>query len=647
MKYLVDVFPNLAKEWDYSKNGKLSPQNVGIGSHKTVYWICPRCHQSYPMRVANRTAPSKQKSTDKCPVCQGKRIIPGYNSLKALYPEIVNSEWDYLANTVDPDAIAPHANKSYYWVCPNGHHYKSSLNNKTSGNGGNCPYCSHQKLIPEFSLAVINPELAEEWDYEVNQGLTPSDVFANSNKSFGWICKRCGHRWRAVLSNRNNNKGCPNCAKGHHSSFPEQVVYHYIKKAFPDSINGFKIEKMEIDVFIPSIKVGIEYDGENYHCDKRKVRNDIRKSQLLKEHGIHLVRLRESGCATLDETLCEIKTFRYTTDYRFLEPLLQVTIEGLCTQQGKECQIIVDVNSIRNQILSIVHTIPYEKSFAAFCANKAKKGEVLKAIWDDRKNYPLTPEMVMPYSEKTVHWICPNNRLHFWENTVKSVSLGYGCKKCSKTYQRTTEEWIEKAQEVHEKKYDYSKTIFIKSSEPVIIICKKHGEFSQKASEHLSGKGCKYCSHQAFHPKESLAIISPEVAAQWDFERNNDSGFTPDNIGIDTKRLFWWHCTNGKSHSFEATIAKRVNGHMQCAVCHGKQFSYDRSLEYLHPELAEEWSQENSLKPSEITCGKDEKVLWNCPNPTHPPYSASIYSRVHLKSGCPICARERNTKVKK
>lgn len=117
MATLSEKFPKIAAEWDYELNGEITPENISSGSKMTVYWRCPTCGQSYPMRICNRTAPSKQKITDLCPICRGQRIIPGYNSLKAKFPEIVEKEWDYEKNSVDPDTIAPHTNKSYYWKC--------------------------------------------------------------------------------------------------------------------------------------------------------------------------------------------------------------------------------------------------------------------------------------------------------------------------------------------------------------------------------------------------------------------------------------------------------------------------------------------------------------------------------------------------
>ena len=57
----------------------------------------------------------------------------------------------------------------------------------------------------------------------------------------------------------------------------------------------------------------------------------------------------------------------------------------------------------------------------------------------------------------------------------------------------TTEKFIVKAKNVHGDKYDYSKVEYINSTTPVCIVCKKHGEFWQKPSMHLSGNGCQKC----------------------------------------------------------------------------------------------------------------------------------------------------------
>ena len=59
----------------------------------------------------------------------------------------------------------------------------------------------------------------------------------------------------------------------------------------------------------------------------------------------------------------------------------------------------------------------------------------------------------------------------------------------------TTEEFIAKAKQVHDNKYDYSKTKYNHSTDKVKIICPIHGEFEQQASVHLFGHGCPKCGN--------------------------------------------------------------------------------------------------------------------------------------------------------
>ena len=54
-------------------------------------------------------------------------------------------------------------------------------------------------------------------------------------------------------------------------------------------------------------------------------------------------------------------------------------------------------------------------------------------------------------------------------------------------------EFIDRANEIHDYKYNYSLVEYRKSSEKVKIICPIHGEFEQTPNKHLAGQGCKQC----------------------------------------------------------------------------------------------------------------------------------------------------------
>ena len=117
-----------------------------------------------------------------------------------------------------------------------------------------------------------------------------------------------------------------------------------------------------------------------------------------------------------------------------------------------------------------------------------------KTIHGDRYDYSKTVYngVITPISI-----ICP---IHGEFLQLPSLHMqGCGCPKCGiiksgKSKCLTTEEFIEKAKKIHGDKYDYSKVEYVDYDTPIVIICKKHGDFLQTPDSHLQGKGCQSCS---------------------------------------------------------------------------------------------------------------------------------------------------------
>ena len=94
--------------------------------------------------------------------------------------------------------------------------------------------------------------------------------------------------------------------------------------------------------------------------------------------------------------------------------------------------------------------------------------------------------------------ICPKHG-EFLQTPERHL-LGYGCQKCSvesRVQKRTftKEEFISRAQQVHNGKYDYTKVEYVNSNTKVCIICPIHGESYQIPSNHLRSCGCQKCYH--------------------------------------------------------------------------------------------------------------------------------------------------------
>ena len=111
-----------------------------------------------------------------------------------------------------------------------------------------------------------------------------------------------------------------------------------------------------------------------------------------------------------------------------------------------------------------------------------------KRIHKDKYDYSL-----VEYKKVTskVKIICKE---HVVFEQIPSTHLsGSGCSKCCLSTKINTIEFIKRANERHNSKYDYSYVDYANSESNVNIICKEHGLFSQRPTNHLIGNGCPKC----------------------------------------------------------------------------------------------------------------------------------------------------------
>ena len=195
--------PDIAKEWHPVKNGNLKPEHTKPGSNKKVWWICPHGHE-YQLCVNARTVRGHG-----CPYCSSHRVMKGYNDLESQNPTLAK-EWDYDRNTSSPSDVTVASGKKVWWRCSKGHEWEATISKRSNGRG--CPYCSGQKVLKGYNdLATLNPTLMEEWNYNKNIDILPTEVSAHSGRKVWWKCSKCNHEWQATIDKRSNGRGCPKC----------------------------------------------------------------------------------------------------------------------------------------------------------------------------------------------------------------------------------------------------------------------------------------------------------------------------------------------------------------------------------------------------------------------------------------------------
>ena len=113
-----------------------------------------------------------------------------------------------------------------------------------------------------------------------------------------------------------------------------------------------------------------------------------------------------------------------------------------------------------------------------------------KKIHGNKYDYTLSNPKRM---QDNVKIICATHGV--FSQTPNSHFQGKGCSKCSKSVIYTRDEIISLFRKKHGEKYDYSKLDYTGIKNYVKIICPVHGEFIQRAENHLSGRGCQICNH--------------------------------------------------------------------------------------------------------------------------------------------------------
>ncbi len=58
------IYPNIAKEWNFVRNGKTTPKDVTFGSAKKVWWTCGNCNHEWHSSIGSRTT-----NNTGCPRC--------------------------------------------------------------------------------------------------------------------------------------------------------------------------------------------------------------------------------------------------------------------------------------------------------------------------------------------------------------------------------------------------------------------------------------------------------------------------------------------------------------------------------------------------------------------------------------------------
>ena len=85
------------------------------------------------------------------------------------------------------------------------------------------------------------------------------------------------------------------------ASAGELFLYQMIAADHPDAVRGHRVGGLEIDVYVPSRRVGFEFNGLFWHRETGVGRDyHLRKSQVMHDHGIRLYHVWEDELDRID-----------------------------------------------------------------------------------------------------------------------------------------------------------------------------------------------------------------------------------------------------------------------------------------------------------------------------------------------------------
>lgn len=542
---------------------------------------------------------------------------------------LLAEEWHPTKNgDLTPFIVAAHSNKKVWWLGKCGHEWEAVINSRYSGSG--CPYCSNHRLLQGFNdLATINPKLASEWHPTKNGSLFPNQVLSGTSKKVWWKCKY-GHEWQAVVASRINGTGCPICFQKRKTSFPEQAIYYYLHKIFPDTVNrdnSLFDNKMELDIYVPSISTGIEYDGAYWHKTDTESR-EKKKYSLCQEKGIKLIRIKENNSSKSNKNCDELIISCQAPSFKQIDEVIYLVLSSLKVVPDFSINCKFDEDKIYSEYL-----------FGVENSSLAIMNPALAKEWHPYKNLNLKPEMFTCSSGKSVWWLCEQK--HEWKAIIAHRFRGVGCPYCTGQKRihglndlKTTNPDL--AAEWHPTKNGKTtpESVGPYSNKRVWWLGKCGHEWEDIISQRSSGCGCPYCSsHRVLFGFNDLASINPRLAKEWHPTKNGS--LTPSNVTLYSQKKVWWLGECG--HEWQATINRRSNG-SHCPYCvNRKVLPGFNDLETLNPELASEWhpTKNEGLTPKMFVpnCGKSVWWFGKCGHE----WKTRIIHRSN-GHGCPKCA---------
>ena len=268
------------KEWAIAKGGKCL-DDVYINKHSLMSWMCAQEH------VWRATFHTIMNHNAWCLKCSGKAAY----TLQDCHDFAVTKGWTCLATEY------PGKDIKMPWLCDKGHRIMVRFGSLVLGKGG-CVYCA----------GTSKYTLQDCCDFACSKkGKCLADEYAHNYTSMPWQCEY-GHVWWNSFKKIKQGQWCPYCVR--QISKAQIDIYERLCAIFPQLnivLNDeATIKPYDLDIYIPELRLAIEYDGEYWHYSEWAIKTGAvermnTKNSLCVNNSITLIRVREKHWLRDDE----------------------------------------------------------------------------------------------------------------------------------------------------------------------------------------------------------------------------------------------------------------------------------------------------------------------------------------------------------
>jgi hypothetical protein len=497
----------LCSDWHPMKNGDLTPEKVTFGTTQSVWWLCHSCQHVWQENVNRRFHGAP------CPSCK-QRKSEEMNS-KYLFEM---KEYAKEKGGVCLSNRYRNAHQKLEFECKEGHRF--SVNpNKIRSYGAWCKKCWYKLSADKRRGSIeVMKSIAKQ-----REGRCLSDTYLNARSHLKWECKK-GHTWKATPDSiKNKNSWCPKCNSFVNEEKCRFILQSLTGKSFP-KVRSILNNAYELDGYNHELMIGFEYHGKQHfqynkwwHNSKddfnKRVRDDERKMDLCQRMGIGLI----------------VIPYYLETD---IQKIVHIKDE-LSHHEVALSNSSIDMKAFQQNIQMLERYDSIARSKGGRCLSNIFQTSHTPLEWECDKGHKWFAE---PTNIQIGKW-CRRcyDEINSQKGIVRDIT-GYGIENSLKIKNPML------ASEWHPTKNGILKPEqFLVSSEKEVWWLGKCGhEFKGKIRARHRKKSCRVCSGKIVVLENCLATKYPELAKEWNKQKNGN--ITPYDVTSGMRRKVWWKC---------------------------------------------------------------------------------------------------------